>query len=111
MILVGIAGSALLKGIYPDAGTEFFAVIMDDLANRYHEKSSNFDVAFVSVLLECTCNTHTHTHKHPTRLSLAYEFINPDLPCNQHTRTRHARAGGEPLSTFRLLDASLRLRL
>jgi hypothetical protein len=34
MILVGVAGSALLKGIYPDAGTEFFAILMDDLANR-----------------------------------------------------------------------------
>ena len=37
MMMVGIAGSALLKGIYPDAGTEFFAIIMDDLANRYAE--------------------------------------------------------------------------
>eukprot|EP00038_Savillea_parva_P023997 m.42791 g.42791 ORF g.42791 m.42791 type:complete len:926 (-) comp6321_c0_seq1:159-2936(-) len=34
MILVGIAGSALLKGIHPDAGTEFFAIILDDLSNR-----------------------------------------------------------------------------
>jgi len=33
MILIGISGSALLSGIYPDAGTEFFAIILDNLAN------------------------------------------------------------------------------
>lgn len=26
MVIVGISGGALLKGIYPDAGSEFFAV-------------------------------------------------------------------------------------
>eukprot|EP00035_Acanthoeca_spectabilis_P005818 m.117666 g.117666 ORF g.117666 m.117666 type:complete len:931 (+) comp13203_c0_seq2:57-2849(+) len=34
MVIVGISGGALLKGIYPDAGSEFFAVIIDNMANK-----------------------------------------------------------------------------
>jgi len=33
MVLVGISGRALLGGIYPDVGSEFFAVIIDNMAN------------------------------------------------------------------------------